>query len=92
MKTIDFGTEQIDTSAVDHLVDSSRLNTIAKALVRLHRDADGRTCLAELLRALFGDGHRPALVHENTGRLAAVRPLEVAAALNRLRTVEVRQV
>jgi predicted ABC-class ATPase len=92
VKTIDFGTEQIDLAAVDHLVDSSQLNTIAEALVRLHKEADGRASLADLLRTLFGDGHAPALVHHRTGRLAAVRPLEVAAALNRLRTLEVRQV
>jgi hypothetical protein len=92
VKTIDFGTEQIDLAAVDHLVDSSQLNTIAEALVRLHKEADGLASLADLLRTLFGDGHAPALVHHRTGRLAAVRPLEVAAALNRLRTLEVRQV
>lgn len=91
VKTIDFGTEQIDLSSVEQLVDQSQLNSIAEALVMVREKADGSTPLSVLLEQLFSVDHVPRLVRTRSGRLAAVRSLEVAAALNRLRTLDVRQ-
>lgn len=90
-RTIEFGTEDIDLTAVEQLFDSSQLNTIAEALVALRERANGSIPLSKLLHGMFGDGKAPRLIDTRTGRLAAVRPQEVAAALNRLRSLAVRQ-
>ena len=95
---IAFGHEAIDLRAVEQLVDPSQTRAIgallAHAVARGH--LDGRRTLAEVLALLDADLGRLGLdvlaphPGEHPGDLARPRMLEVAAALNRLRTLRVR--
>jgi predicted ABC-class ATPase len=92
---IELGTESIDLSAVEQLVSWAQANTVARALVLARQRflASGPT-LPELLDAVMAavaeegldvlDGRQP-------GDLAHFRRHELAAALNRLRTLEVER-
>ncbi len=90
-----FGTEAIDLSAVPQLVDRSQLRAIAEALVRIKkRYADGQRGIARLLDLVMQEIEREGLDPLTpfvAGDLARFRRFELAAALNRLRTLEVRQ-
>ncbi len=92
---IGFGTDSIDLSAVGQLVDESQLRAMAQALVhaKKHHMGDDRT-LAELLDALMAeiasDG-LDVLAPFVAGDLAEFRKHELAAALNRLRSLRVAQ-
>ncbi len=95
---IAFGDEEIDLRAVEQIVDPSQTRAIggllAQAVARGH--LDGRRTLAEALAALDRELDRQGLdllaerAGEHPGDLARPRMLEVAAALNRLRTLRVR--
>jgi predicted ABC-class ATPase len=91
-----FGEATIDLGAVEQLVDSSQVAGVGLALRRLVERGwlDGHATLAgalgELERAFATEGLR-ALAGEYPGDFALPRPLEVAAALNRLRPLRVRQ-
>ncbi|MFB6285195.1 MAG: ABC-ATPase domain-containing protein [Candidatus Bipolaricaulia bacterium] len=90
-----FGSDAIDLSAVHQLADESQLRGIAQALVHAkERHMNRDRTLAEVLDALMAE------VDENgldvlspfvTGDLAEFRRFELAAALNRLRSLRVRQ-
>ena len=95
---IAFGQEEIDLRAVEQIVDPSQTRAIggllAHAVARGH--LDGQRSLADALAALDADldqtgldllAERPG---EHPGELARPRMLEVAAAINRLRTLRVR--
>ncbi len=89
--TLEFGEHRIDLSAVGQLVCRSQLQTIGRALWRLGQAADGRS-LSALLDEIEAALHRQGFAHlDPAGRtdLAAVRRFEIAAALNRLRSVQV---
>lgn len=88
--TIDFGNERIDLSGVGQLVCRSQLEAIGRAIWRLGGSADGRT-LAALLDALDTSSNEGFHHLDPRGRcdLAQVRRFEVAAALNRLRSLNV---
>ncbi|MFP4426761.1 MAG: ABC-ATPase domain-containing protein [Spirochaetaceae bacterium] len=90
-KSIDFGREEIDLAAVEQLVDPSQLRTISEALLRIREKADGSKTVAELLDEIYGEGgyFGRAAISDLHGRLASVRRIEVAAALNRLRSLRV---
>ena len=89
-----FGEESIDLSAVAQLVDAGQTRAIAEAILRgRERYIDGRRCLAEILDRLMADvaaGGLDALSCRPSGDLAGFRRFELAAALNRLRTLRVR--
>ncbi|HET8632303.1 MAG TPA: ABC-ATPase domain-containing protein [Thermomicrobiales bacterium] len=97
---ITYGAEEIDLRAVEQLVDPSQTRAIAgllaHAVARGH--VDGRRTLAEALALLDADLDRGGLdilarsPGEHPGDLARPRMLEVAAAINRLRSLAVRQV
>lgn len=97
---IAYGTEAIDLRAVEQLVDPSQTRAIgallAHAVARGH--LDGRRTIAAALALLDTDLDRAGLdlvaerPGEHPGDLARPRALEIAAALNRLRTLRVRQV
>ncbi len=95
-----FGSEEIDLRGVEQIVDPSQTRAIGYAL---HRAAtqllDGEPSLRELLERLetwlASEGldaldpfHRPGT---HPGELARPRGLEIAAAINRLRTLRVEQ-
>lgn len=90
---LQFGTEAIDLSAVEQLVDPSQTAGVAQALIRLVDDGhlDGKATVAEVcdrLDALLAEGVE-VLRGGYPGDLAAPRRFEVAAALNRLRSLQV---
>jgi predicted ABC-class ATPase len=93
VKTILFGTSEIDLTAVEQLVDPSQLNAIGQALYYARqRYMDGRRTLPEILDAVMADMDRDgldALDRRSVGDLARFRRYELAAALNRLRTLRV---
>lgn len=94
--TLRFGETSVDLGAVEQLVDPSQAAGVGLALRRLV-DAgaiDGTTSLAEALDELERDlGKRgpDALGDGYPGDLAVPRRFEIAAALNRLRGLEVRE-
>ena len=95
VKTILFGTSEIDLTAVEDLVDPSQLNAIGQALYYARqRYMDGRRTLPEILDAVMADvdqGGLDVLDRRPVGDLARFRRYEMAAALNRLRTLRVAE-
>lgn len=98
LHTILYGTTTIDLSAVEQLVDASQTRAIAYILRWMDKvGADGTKTLAELLDevfALIADKGLDAIspfVGQHPGDLALPRRFEVAAAVNRLRTLKVKQ-
>ncbi len=92
-ETLVFGKQVIDLSAVSQLVLRAQTRAVGRALV-LARESfmDGQRSLGEisgLVARIIEDEGLDALDGRRTGDLAAFRPLEFAAALNRLRTLEV---
>ncbi|MBD2576276.1 ABC-ATPase domain-containing protein [Oscillatoria sp. FACHB-1406] len=90
-----FGTEDIDLAAVEQLVDAGQLRAIAAALVYA-KDCyiDGKRTLAEIIDRIFADLEAQGLDAIDDfprGDLAGFRRFELAAALNRLRTLRVEK-
>ncbi|GAB4245440.1 MAG: ABC-ATPase domain-containing protein [Acidobacteriota bacterium] len=94
LATIVFGRHAIDLSAVEQLVDPSQTRAIGQALILLANQCSrSRLAVSELLTWLEEQLDRrglDVLVPYKVGNLARPRMLEVAAALNRLRTLRVR--
>ena len=92
-RAILFGKEEIDISLVHQLVDPSQTRFIADAMLHINRHlVDGKCSLPELLEKLFADFDRggfDSLSQHAFGNRAAARPIEVAAAINRLRTLAI---
>lgn len=88
-----FGTEALDLSAVEQLVGRAQTRAVAEALVLAReRFMDGRRTLPEILDGvmdLVAEEGLDVLSPWRPGDLAAFRRFELAAALNRLRTLEV---
>jgi hypothetical protein len=95
VRTILFGTEAIDLDAVEQLVDPSQTRALAAALVYArHNYMDGRRTLSELLALVMEDIEKKGLDVLSpypVGDHALFRRYELAAALNRLRTLAVKQ-
>ncbi|HEX2986970.1 MAG TPA: ABC-ATPase domain-containing protein [Chloroflexota bacterium] len=101
MENIQFGDENIDLDDVEQLVDPSQSVAIANMLLyALNRGyLDNRTTLRRLLERIYGDlasggldAISPFRGERHPGDYAMPRMQEVAAAINRLRTLAVRQV
>lgn len=91
---VQFGTDTIDLSAVEQLVDPSQTTGIAQALIRLVEDGwlDGQRSLADaldILEARLAQRGMDVLRAGFPGDLARPRRFEIAAALNRLRSLSV---
>lgn len=88
-----FGEEELDLSAVEQLAEVAQTRAIARALAwGRERAIDGRRTLPEALHALMEALEREGLdaVDDRVvGDYAAFRVFELAAALNRLRMLEV---
>jgi len=88
-RTIELGDEEIDVSLLAQLVDPAQARFVADALLHCaHGVADGRRSVTEILDEL------DALSFEQVaaptfGDRAAARRHEIAAALNRLRALEI---
>jgi predicted ABC-class ATPase len=96
--TVLLGHEELDLANVEQLVDPAQANAIAAMLrYATGRYLDGRRTLREVIGAVFGDCARGGLEvispwrGQHPGELAMPRPYEVAAAINRLRRLKVRQ-
>lgn len=92
-QSISFGTHTIDLAAVEQLVDVSQTRAIGEAIYYATRYMDGKRTLGEITDAVLGDietGGLDTLGPRPVGDHAAFRGLELGAAINRLRTLEVR--
>ena len=90
--SITIGTDEIDLSAVEQLVDKGQLKAIAKALVYLKKYARQQLTLAEILNKLEENINKSGLdiiTDFPQGDLAQFRSIELAAALNRLRSLQI---
>jgi len=89
-----FGTQEIDLSAVEQIVETGQLRAIAEAIVYAKRHyVNGHSTLPEILDRVMADIERQRLdilTHFPQGDLVLFRRFELAAALNRLRTLKVR--
>ena len=89
-----FGEEEIDVSLVEQIVDAAQARAIGDALLQGARGlVDGQRSVREILDALEARMDRDgvaSLLPFPAGDRARPRRHELAAALNRLRTLEVR--
>ncbi len=88
-----FGTEELDLSAVEQIVELAQARAIAQALAYgSDRWIDGKRSLLEGLRDLCDEIHLHGLDvidSRSAGNYAEFRIYELAAALNRLRTLRI---
>ena len=93
-ETILFGRHLIDLQAVEQLVDSSQTQAIGDAIHFAVKFMDGDRTLeeiiSEVLRAISEKG-LDVLNPQLMGNYAAFRGLEMAAAINRLRSLRIKQ-
>jgi len=91
---IQFGEEEIDLSAVDQVISRAQLRALSEGLILMRRhflDRRGQLDVTELLDGvmeLMETEGLDALGRGEEGDLAAFRRFELAAALNRLRSLE----
>jgi predicted ABC-class ATPase len=97
LDTILFGTRTIDLSALEQLVDPSQTRAIAQMLKVLGERAKGQKSLRQLIEELYEEVERhgfdaisPYRRGQHPGELALPRKIEVAGAVNRLRTLVVK--
>lgn len=92
--TILYGTTNIDLSALEQLVDPSQTRAIGASISYVaSRYMDGKRSLAEILQRLMADIEREGLdviTANKVGNLAQPRLFEIAGAINRMRTLEIR--
>ena len=91
---IDFGTERIDLTAVEQLVHPGQARAISQAMVSAREKMNGSMTLRELLDEVMSEIDREgldAVGGKKPGDFVRFRRLELAAALNRLRSFTVKQ-
>jgi hypothetical protein len=91
--TVLFGTEEIDLTSVEQVVHPGQLRAVGAALLAVRRLAGKDLDLAEILDRVDAEvrkGGLDTLTDRRVGDLAGFRRFELAAALNRLRTLRVR--
>ena len=93
-REIDFGTQTIDLTALEQLACISQARAIADALVYARENyMYGKRCLREIVQLVdqdFAEKGLDVLSKYPSGQYALPRGLEIAAALNRLRSLKVR--
>ena len=91
-QTVQFGSETLDLSAVEQIVRWAQTRAIGAALDYARRTyIDGRRSIAEILDLVLSDIERDGLDvldSRRIGEFARFRRHELAAALNRLRTLK----
>jgi len=92
-RAIEFGREEIDVSLLGQLVDAAQCRMIGDVLLELSRGVcDGKRSIAEVLaivEARIVERGIESFAAASFGDRAAVRRFEIAAALNRLRSLRV---
>jgi predicted ABC-class ATPase len=94
MHEIAFGQTVIDMGDVPQVVDTSQTRAIGYAIYRAVRYMDGNRSLKEIVDMIHADVDNAGLDCLGpylTGDLARFRSFELAAAINRMRTLKVRQ-
>ena len=94
LKSILFGRHHIDLSGVEQLVDPSQTKAIGEAILFAMKHMDGRRSLKDLMDLVSAEIDQKGLdvlSPKPAGDLAQFRGLELAAAINRLRTLSVSQ-
>lgn len=89
-----FGRETVDLGDVSQVVDTSQTRAMGYAIYRAMAHMDGKRTLKEVVALVMAELDRSGLDTLGpylTGDLARFRPLELAAAINRMRTLEMRQ-
>jgi predicted ABC-class ATPase len=92
--TIQFGTHTIDLSSVEQLVDPSQVRAIGDAIHYACKYMDSTQTLNQVIQQVMKDIEEQGLdvLHPNPrGDYAKFRALELAEAINRLRTLNVSQ-
>lgn len=95
LKSIHFGTHFIDLGAIEQLADVSQTRAIGDAIYYATRFMDGRRGLREIVDTVIRDISEKGLdvlSPRPVGDYAMFRKFELGAAINRLRTLEVRQI
>lgn len=93
LRILSYEKDEIDLSALEQLVDESQTRTLSRILAYLHREnrpASLQDILKETSERLHARGPG-GLTHGRPGDLAAVRPLEIAAMLNRYRHLKINR-
>ena len=94
LRAVLFGTEEIDMSAVAQLVDEGQVRAIGQALnLARQKFMDDQRDVSTVVKAVIQDiaqNGLDALDQRQIGDYVAFRPYELAAALNRLRTLRVK--
>jgi predicted ABC-class ATPase len=94
LQSIDFGTHRIDLGALEQLVHPGQTRAIGDAIHHATRFMDGKRTLREVVDAVLADVDERGLDVLGPwphGAAARFRGLELAAAVNRLRTLRMRQ-
>jgi len=94
-RTILYGKQAIDLGALEQIVSASQVTALAEAL-RIVRDdfADGRRTVEEVVALVMNrmdEEGLDTLTRRPTGGLARFRGLELAAVINRMRSLKVAQ-
>lgn len=91
---VTFGTEDVDLSAVEQLVSKDQLRAIAAAMVYVrHHYMDGQQTLTQILDRVMTDIAEKGLdgiAQFPQGDLALFQRFELAVAINRVRTLEMK--
>jgi len=91
--TVLFGTYTVDLWALEQIVHISQTRAVASAMHYAVRYMDGRRPMREVAELVLRDITDKGLdVLSGAGNLACFRGIELCAALNRLRSLRVRQV
>lgn len=97
LENIVFGNTSIDIRLLEQLVDASQTRAMAEIIFYAARYVDGRRSLTEILKMVYRDVEEKGLdvisrfKGQHPGDLAYPRILEAAAAINRMRTLRLRQ-
>ncbi len=94
LHTIVFGTESVELAALEQLVDPSQTRAIGDAMSYARRYMDGKRTLREVVETVMRDIEErelDVLSPSPKGDYAYFRAFELAAAINRLRTLRMLQ-
>jgi len=90
---INFGVEDIKLSAVEQIIDPGQLKAIALAIVYAQKYLDNQLAISEIIERVSQDIAKSGLdiiTDYPQGNLAQFRPQELAAAINRLRSLAIK--